>query len=289
MDMNPDSFFLNGDEISVSDINQKLFSSALFYGTGCFETMRFKKEHICRYDDHVSRLHRGLVYLQLPAHLLPEKEWLKQKIVLQVHKSGTLGSDLKIRVQCSLLENNGYHPDPKIELLTHIRVSTIQKNEKGARLLTANTRVIPSECRPSDLKLSNMLHYRSAFREALIGEFDDALMLTLNGFVAETSAANLFWARGNTVYTPSQECSILPGIMRKSTIQAVNRSGKLKFEEGTYKRDEILDADLVWLSNSVIEFRPVISIDNENLKCDENLMKEIVSAITESGLKNSNL
>ncbi len=75
MDKIPDSYFLNGEEVSIIDINQKLFSSALFYGTGCFETMRFEKDNICRFEDHISRLYRGLDYLQLPKTLFPGKEF----------------------------------------------------------------------------------------------------------------------------------------------------------------------------------------------------------------------
>lgn len=287
--MNPDFYFLNGEEVSVGDISKKLFSSALFYGTGCFETMRFENNHICRFDDHISRLHSGLDYLQLPIHLIPEKEFLREKITHLVHENGIDGKAVKIRVQCSLIENNGYHLDPKVELLTHIRVSTIHDNDKAVRLLTVKTRVIPSECRPSGLKLSNMLHYRSAFREALTENYDDALMLTLDGFIAETSVGNLFWANGNRVFTPSEECSILSGIMRKSSIHAIKTSGKLNIEEGKYQKDSILEADLVWLSNSVVEFRPVMSIDDVMLNCDENLLKEITSTIHDSRMKNSNL
>lgn len=279
MDKNSDFYFLNGEKVSVIDINQKLFSSALFYGTGCFETMRYDNDHICRFEDHIRRLYRGLDYLQLPKHLYPEKEFLRQKITHLVNNSAIEEGLAKIRVQCSLIENNGYHLDSDVELLIHIRVSTIQDIDQPVRLLTAKTRVIPSECRPSELKLSNMLHYRSAFREAVKQNYDDALMLSIDGYVAETTTANLFWAQKNRVVTPSKDCSILPGIMRGNTIQAIKKSGKLNIEEGKYKKESILNADLVWISNSVIEFRPVISIDEVKLKCNENLLKEITSTI----------
>lgn len=287
MDKFSDFYFLNGKEISTIDINQKLFSSALFYGTGCFETMRYDKDHICRFDDHIRRLYKGLDYLQLPQYLIPEKEFLEKQITLLINKNGAGGKVAKIRVQCSLIENNGYYIDSEVELLTHVRVSPIQDSEKPVRLLIANTRVIPSECRPSDLKLSNMLHYRSAFREAVAKSYDDALMLTIDGYVAESSTANLFWAIGNRVFTPSVDCSILPGIMRGATIQAINLSAVLDIEEGIYKKDSILNADLVWISNSVVEFRPVISIGDDKLNCDDNVSKVITSALHDFNRRSS--
>lgn len=282
-----DVYFLNSEEVTVGDISQNLFSSALFYGTGCFETMRYEKNRICRYDDHIHRLFRGLEYLQLPKQLFPEKLFIKQKITQLINDHDFDGELAKIRIQCSLLENNGYHLDSDIQLLTHIRVSTIQDLSKPVRLLTAQTRVIPAVCRPSDLKLSNMLHYRSALREAVKQNYDDALLLTIDDLVAETSVGNLFWAKGRHVYTPSRVCSILPGIMRQSTIDAIKWSGILNIEEGTYKKSSILSADLVWLSNSVVEFRPVISIDETHLNCDKNLLKEITSTLHDYKWKSS--
>lgn len=274
-----DTYFLNGEEVLPIDITQKLFSSALFYGTGCFETMRYEKDIICRFEDHFSRLYRGLEYLQLPKALFPEKEFLRKGITHLVNKKGLNGRPAKIRVQCSLLENKGYHLDSEVELLTHIRVSKIEKHDEPLRLLTAKTRVIPSDCRPSDLKLSNMLHYRSAFREAIKQNYDDALMLSIDGYIAETSIANLFWASGNSVFTPSKNCSILPGIMRATTIQAIKMSGTLSIEEGFYKKDSLITADSVWTSNSVAEFRPVSSIDDIKLNSNMDLINEITSII----------
>jgi branched-subunit amino acid aminotransferase/4-amino-4-deoxychorismate lyase len=274
-----DCYFLNNEEVSCRDINHKLFSSALFYGTGCFETMRFENKQICRFDNHINRLHRGLDYLELPAHLIPKKEYLRERIQEKLDLNGFNDKPAKIRVQCSLLEQNGYRLDSDVELLTHIRISSIEYVDKSLRLLTAKTRVIPSECRPSDLKLSNMLHYRTAFREAVKKKYDDALILTIDGNIAETSVANIFWAIDNNVYTPSKECSILPGIMRKDTIEAIKGNKKLKVEEGIYNRDSILNADLVWISNSVIEFQPVFSIDEVKLNCNEAIMNEIITSI----------
>lgn len=279
MDKNSDLYFLNEEEVSASAISEKLFSSALFYGTGCFETMRFENDTLSRYEGHINRLHRGLEYLQLPKHLFPKKDFLKQKITHLINNYSLNGSAAKVRVQCSLIENCGYHLDSNIELVTHIRVSKIQDVDRSVRLLTAKTRVIPSQCRPSDLKLSNMLHYRSAFREAKDQNFDDALLLSVDGYVAETSIANLFWLSGNRVSTPSIDCPILPGIMRDTTIQAIKKSGKLNVEEGKYKKESVLNADLVWISNSVIECQPVVSIDNVELSCNQALLKEISSIV----------
>lgn len=278
MDDERDLYFVNEKKVSVNELNQKLFSSALFYGTGCFETMRFENGQICRFEEHVERLIRGLDYLQLPKHLYPNREFLREKINYLIDSDKEEGL-FKIRLQCSLLENNGYHLDSDVELLTHFRISNLQVSDKPVKLLTAKTRVIPSLCRPADLKLSNMLHYRTAYREAMERSYDDALMLTIEGFIAETSVANLFWASGNRVFTPSEDCAILPGIMRKATIQAIKKRGKLSLEEGIYKKESIHNADLVWVSNSVVEMRPVISIDNTTLNYSMNLFKEIRASI----------
>lgn len=271
-------YMLNGIEVSSQEISDQLFSSAIFYGTGCFETMRFQRDQLLRYQDHINRLHRGLDFLELPGNLYPGREFLYQKISQLIDVKGLKGDQAKIRVQCSLLEQNGYRSDPNVQLLTHIRISKYSPGFHPVRLFTAKTRVIPSDCRPTDLKLSNMLHYRAAYREAVNQNYDDALMLSIDGDIAETSMANIFWAIGNKVYTPAIDCSILPGIMRGATIDSIKRSEKMNVEEGLFKPDTLFSADLVWLSNSVIEFLPVISIDGNQLKYDQSLLGEIYSA-----------
>lgn len=268
---------LNGVEISSQDIGDKLFSSALFYGTGCFETMRFDKGQILRFEDHMNRMYRGLKYLELPVNLYPDKEFLHQMIYQVISESGLIREIVKVRVQCSLLEQKGYQLDPNIQLLTHIRVSSYEKKSHPVCLFTAKTRVIPSECRPADLKLSNMLHYRSAYREALKQKYDEALLLTLDGFIAETSMANIFWAIGDQIFTPSIDCSILPGIMRGGIIESIKKSEILNVEEGLFKPEFLFKADLVWLSNSVIEFQPVVSVDGHQLKFDKSLLNKIMT------------
>src|SRR5690606_40400625 len=62
------------------------------------------------------------------------------------------------------------------------------------------------------LPISNGLNFIQAAREANNLGANDALLLTTSNKISETTIANIFWVKGNTVFTPSKICDLLPGI-----------------------------------------------------------------------------
>jgi branched-subunit amino acid aminotransferase/4-amino-4-deoxychorismate lyase len=121
-----------------------------------------------------------------------------------------------------------------------------------------------------------MLHYRQAAIEARKKDGDDALMLTTDGFVAETSIANIFWKKGDTVYTPSTDCDILPGITRSLIIQLVKELG-YSVNEGQFRPNELVTADTAWICNSIREIVWIKSIDDQKFSEDRDFQDELVS------------
>ncbi len=267
---------LNGKIVLQDDANVPAVQSGLFYGAGCFESFLIEQYRVFRFDEHFNRLIFGLDYLGVPTKYHPEKENLSADIYRLVKKNNLQQNRARIRIQCSLNEQKGYYRDserPLNQIITCNRFH--QEPMKPTRLVSVKTKVVPAECRPANLKLSNMLHYRNAFREAVDAGADDALMLTVNGFIAETSIANIFWKNGNEVYTPSTACDILPGIMRNSVIEIVHRHSGLKLSEGNFQYGQLEVADCIWLTNSVREIIPVQSVDEKEFRTDDPVIEMI--------------
>ncbi|MDQ6420698.1 aminotransferase class IV [Paenibacillus sp. LHD-117] len=84
----------------------------------------------------------------------------------------------------------------------------------------------------------------------------EGLMLSREGWLAEGIVSNLFFLRDGTVCTPSIATGILPGVTRARVLELAQESG-CKVEEGLYSWEELLEADEVWLTNSIQELVPV--------------------------------
>lgn len=259
--------------------------SGFYYGTGCFETFRADKGRIFRFDSHIQRLYSGLKYLGVPKRLLPSRESLSKQIFELLEANSLVQSDARVRIQISIDEREGYKIVDNIALNQLIETKKRSGTLQSAKLVLAHTRVVPSICKPAQFKLSNMLHYRNAYREAQKQGADDALMLTVNGYVAETSIANIFWKRGGEIFTPSENCDLLPGIMRNTLIKILQEDVSLQIRKGEYSLSDIKQADLVWLTNSVSEIQPVKQIDEKKFTTDDsyyNLLRERLQNVKQS-------
>jgi branched-subunit amino acid aminotransferase/4-amino-4-deoxychorismate lyase len=266
---------LNGKVIPAGEARIPVNTSGLFYGAGCFETFRADKNRVFKFEEHTERLNRGLHYLGVDQQRFISSDQLRAEITRLLAENKFLNDSVKIRVQVSLAEKSGYSEEKTPELIRFISATMMSPAIQSAHLTVVNTRVVPAVCKPSDLKLCNMLHYRNAWREAIDSGADDALMLTVDGRVAETAIGNLFWKTGSTVYTPSAGCDILPGIMRNSLIEIIQNMNSCSLIEDLFTPDDVKEADFVWMTNSVAEIKPIHRVDEADIPMDEAFLSEL--------------
>lgn len=145
---------------------------------------------------------------------------------------------------------------------------------KAVRLITSRYHRIPSGALPSGVKWSNGINYILAAREADDNKADDALMLTRDGYVSETTIANIFWKKENSVLTPSVECDLLPGITRKLLIDWMQELN-INVQTGQFLPAELEAAEMVWACNAVREWYPVYMIDQYEYPIDGDFWKSL--------------
>lgn len=278
---------LNGKLIPDKDALAGAVNSAFYYGTGCFETLRAEQGALIWFHEHAERLFSGLDYLGVPKSMQPLKATLEKEIESLINSNQLEDSTAKIRIQVSFLEKNGYAVDPNPGIIQLITAERIKQPASPLHLKTVKTTTVPASCKPPQFKMCNMLHYRDAWRVARNMGADDGILLSTGGFVAETSVANLFWKRGDTVFTPSLSCDILPGIIRSKVIECAGSVEKMEVTEGEFSVSELMKADTVWCTNSSFEICPVRKInDREFLTSDEKLglLKNIYQKSKESSI-----
>ena len=99
-------------------------------------------------------------------------------------------------------------------------------------------------------------------KEALEKGYDEAVFLNNLNFVAEGSISNIFIIKDSVVFTPSLDTGILKGITRDVVIEIAADFG-IKCSENYLKTDDILTADEVFMTNSLMEIIPVREIDGQ--------------------------
>lgn len=253
---------LNGELIPEKDAKIPAVTSGLYYGAGAFETFLFESGKIFKFEEHVERLNAGLGYLGVLKNEGVASDLILNQIKKLLKKNNLLEESVRIRIQVSLAEKSGYSLRDDLSLFTIISSSSANKVQKSKTLILAENSVVSSSARPAQFKLSNMLHYRQAFREAEQKGADDAVLLNAHGFVAETSIANIFCLKDGNVFTPSIECDILPGIMRNSIIDILKNRMQFEVKEGKFSLDELMEADSVFITNSAIDFIPVAKFED---------------------------
>ncbi len=120
--------------------------------------------------------------------------------------------------------------------------------------------MIPHVSKATGVYLNSML----AVTEAVKGGYDEAILLTPDGTVADGSGENIFVVRDGVVYTPDLATGILPGITRDSLIQIAQDLGYHVVEK-TLIRSDLYLADEVFMSGTAAEVTPIRSVDDHEI------------------------
>ena len=88
----------------------------------------------------------------------------------------------------------------------------------------------------------------------------EGILLNPAGHLSEGSISNLFWAVGNTVYTPSLAAGCLPGVTRYLFITSLRAAG-IPCREVSALPAVLSNASEVMITNSLFEILPVVAID----------------------------
>ena len=112
------------------------------------------------------------------------------------------------------------------------------------------------------IKSSNYLECILARKEAKAKGGDEALLLNTLGLVAEGSVGNLFYVKDGILITPDLASGILPGIVRRRVLELADCAG-IHIEERNVWPEELLEADEVFLTGSLLRLQSVSHIDNQ--------------------------
>ncbi len=138
----------------------------------------------------------------------------------------------------------------------------IGEEGKGIKCTISSWRRLDPRTMPLQAKATaNYANAALARIEAIKYGYDEAIMLNIDGMVAESSAENIFIFSNDRLKTPPTTAGALEGITRDSILQIADKMN-IKYEVTNITRDDLYNADEVFLTGTAAGLKPVIEIDN---------------------------
>jgi len=236
----------------------------LRFGDGLFETIKSVNGHLEFIDEHFARLWKGLQVLQftIPKHFTPDL--LEQEIKNLLTKNE---HDKIARVRLTVFRGDGGLYDATDHKPNYLIQSWELPDETGnwnsnGLVVGIYKDVKKSYDILSNLKHNNFLPYAMAAIHAKNEKWNDAILLNTEGRLCDTTIANIFLIKDEVIYTPALPEGCIAGVMRRNIVQKLTEAN-YKLVEGKLSVDELLDADELFLSNSIYNIRWVQSIGDK--------------------------
>lgn len=254
--------YLNGQIVKKEDAMISPFDHGFLYGVGLFETFRIYDGHPFLLDDHLERLNHGLEVLNIRHRF--HREETNSILQALLEKNKLRNAYIRLNLSAGTgdigLQTASYE-EPNIIIFTKPLPPAGELTEKKAILLEQKRNTPEGDER---LKSHHFLNNILAKREIGDSPEKEGIFLSRDGFLAEGIVSNLFWKKGNFLYTPALSTGILNGITRQFVMERAKKHS-LSVQEGHYTLEQALEAEEMFVTNSIQEIVPLSSFNRHVL------------------------
>lgn len=252
---------INGELLHRDRAGVSPFDSAVQGGDAVWEGLRLYQGRIFRLEQHLDRLvssAKALAFTTIPsrAHLVGEvrRTLIANRMYDGVHIRLTLTRGVKY--------TSGMDPrlntrGPTLIVLAEHKQPVYAKT--GLTLVTCSVRRFPPDCLDPKIHHNNLIQSILAKIEANVAGADDALMLDIRGFVAETNATHVFAVERGKVRTP-RVVACPEGITREAVLELC-RDHSIPHEEADMSLAEFYRADEMFCTGTMGELAAVTRLD----------------------------
>ncbi|MBI4186407.1 MAG: branched-chain amino acid transaminase [Chloroflexi bacterium] len=256
--------FFRGEFVPLSEAKIGIMTNSFHYGTGVFEGIRGnwnaeqQQIYLFRLKEHYQRMQQGCRILKMD---LPCTVDEMCRITVEVAQRCDFKEDIYIRPlaykssEALGVRLHGLECDFFVFAIPWGRYLDVDK----ARCLVTSWRCTGEVPRAklTGLYLNNAL----AKTEAVENGFDEGIMLTPQGYVAEGSGENIFLVMNGKLVTPASHNNILLGITRDTTMKLAKNELEIETIERTIERAELYTASECFLTGTAAHITPVAEID----------------------------
>ena len=259
--------WMDGELVPWREAQVHVLTHTLHYGMGVFEGVRaYKAEQgtaIFRLPEHTRRLFGSAHIMMMPVpwdratiseaqRTVVRENGLDSAYIRPMFFYGSEGmglraDNLRVHAVVAAWEWGAYLGAENMEKGIRIKTSSYTRHHVNINMCKAKA---------NGHYINSML----ALNEALTNGYDEAMLLDVDGFVAEGSGENIFIVRDGVIYTPDLT-SALEGITRDTIVQLAAGEG-LEVREKRITRDEVYLADEAFFTGTAAEVTPIREVDN---------------------------
>jgi branched-chain amino acid aminotransferase len=256
---------INGRLIHRDQAGISPFDSVVQGGDAVWEGLRLYDGRIFRLTEHLARLRNSalaLAFTQIPT----DEELIRE--ISRTLKANVMKDGVHIRLTLTRGVKVTSGMDPRLNqsgstLIVLAEHKPPVYDKTGLTLITSSVRRPPPDCLDPKIHHNNLLPSILAKIEANVAGADDALMLDLRGFVAETNATHIFVVHQQEVLTP--RVVACPEGITRSVVLELCREHRIPHTERDLSLTEVYRADEVFCTGTMGELAAVVKVDGRTI------------------------
>ncbi|MDQ1095699.1 MULTISPECIES: branched-chain-amino-acid transaminase [Chryseobacterium] len=253
--------YFNGEYVKAAEAKTDLYSQSLHYGYAVFEGIKSystaQGTRIFKAKEHYERLKRSAELMLMPFEYTADE--MVEITYELLEKNGLSNAYIRPIVVCSpnMSLSKGKESYLAIEVWNWDNgYLANQMNVMTSSFERPNPKAFKVEAKVSGHYVNSIL----ACQEAKDKGFDEAVVLDHQGFVAESSGANVFYEKDGVLYTPPKG-SILPGITRATVFEICDALG-IPYTEKLFTPEEMRGSDAAFFCGTAAEIVALGSMDS---------------------------
>lgn len=259
--------WLDGQLVDKQHAMVSVYDHGLLYGDGVFEGIRVYNGRVLKLKSHLDRLEASAKSIHLTMHYTMRE--IEQAVRETIAANGLKDAYIRLVVTRGMgpLGLSPFTcPKPStIVIVDKISLYPQEMYENGMPVIVAKRPRIPIECLDPSVKSLNYLNNILAKVEAIEAGVHEAIMLNLDGEVAECTGDNIFFIRGSRIVTPPVSAGILNGVTRLFVMNEIAPACGIDVQERSMRLEDLFTADEVFLTGTAAEIIGVSSIDGEQI------------------------
>jgi branched-chain amino acid aminotransferase len=266
-----DKIWMDGELVDWDDAKIHVLTHTLHYGTGVFEGIRaYETPHgpaVFRLTPHIKRLFNSARILMIDIPFTADELIAATKETVRVNGLqscyirplaylgyGEMGLNplpCPVNVSIAAWPWGSYLGDDGIEHGVRMKISSWQRHD-------------PNAMPPAAKGVGMYVNSSMAKVEALKAGYDEAILLSPQGFVSECTGENIFIIKDGAIFTPPVSAGALEGITQ-DCVRTIARDLGVDYHETNILRSDLYTAEEAFLSGTAAEVVPIRSVDDREL------------------------
>ncbi|MBA3654452.1 MAG: branched-chain amino acid transaminase [Actinobacteria bacterium] len=266
-----DKIWMDGELVPWDEARIHVLTHTLHYGSGVFEGIRAyatsQGPAIFRLTDHINRLFDSAKILMIDIPYSRQqivdatKEtvrvngldscYIRPIVFLGYGEMGLNPLPCPVNVSIAVWPWGTYLGDDGIKNGVRMKISSWQRHDPNA---------MPPACKATGMYINSSM----AKVEAIKGGYDEAILLSPQGYVSECTGENLFIVNNGRIVTPPVSAGALEGITQ-SSVATIARDLGFDYEVGNILRSDLYTCDEAFVTGTAAEVVPIRSIDDRDV------------------------